>query len=1052
MGAPFEELRAALADRYALEVEIGRGGMATVFLAGDLKHGRRVALKVLHPELTAALGAERFLREIEIVARLSHPHILPLYDSGRTNGFFYFVMPYVEGESLRQRLERELQLPIGEALGIARAVASALGYAHSHGVVHRDVKPENILFSGGEPVVADFGIARAVTMAGSERLTRTGIVVGTPAYMSPEQATGEDVDARSDIYGLGCVLYEMLAGEPPFMGRTRAAVIVRQLSERPPSLKAVRPGLPPRVESIVETALAKSPADRFATAEELANALGEAAKAPTVPGQEADRRWPPLRWIVPWGAALAVLLVALIPRLFQAEPPNPAHYLVGLLTPAEATDREALPVDVFRHQFETAMRQVPGIGVLDPMRVNDRLMRAGAEPKDLSSWMEGAQALDAAHLVTLRTVPLPSKDSVEVVAELRDVGRGTLIDRAGVRLSLAGGEDLASPAAALVERLFDLPQGAISTRGSENDESMRAFVAGHEALKTWRLEAAQERFSEAVRLDPDFARANFWLAQTAAWAGEAPEEWSGWARRAAARSAEMADGREAALARGLVALADARFPVACETYGELVAADSLDFHAWFGLGECHRRDQAVVGDAKSPSGWTFRGSYQSAVEAYERALEIAPSFNFARREAATRLEELLFAEPHQIRLGRALPPDTGSFAAYPALDSDTLAFVPWPAAELFAGKPGTEPPTRYGAVEENRKRLLRLVESWAASFPDSPAPYRALARALELRQALEGAGETSALSAVRRARELSETPEDSLAAALTEVRLLLKLERFGEAGALATRTLEHESVSDPEKAHELRGLAALLGRPQLAARLGVAAARQVQTSYSRVLGEVPLRVYEAREAFLAFAAVGAPGDSVRFYAAHLDALLDLHLRGAAGQTRCQLLGPPLALASVDVDRTVADDACWDANRLLEIQWNLGRGDTARARLLLLGEVRRADGRPAAEAIDRVHQRARLLAQIGDTVVAVGHLDRAFGVLPALGTAVTREPAQAAGLVRAMALRAELAARTGDEGTARRRAEAVLALWGGTEEEGLRPLIRRMRALARGETE
>src|SRR5256712_5901952 len=233
-------LRDALADRYAVERELGRGGMATVFLAEDLKHHRSVAIKVLHAELTAALGAERFLREIEIAARLQHPHILPLYDSGAATSFLYYVMPYVEGESLRDRLTREKQLPQDDALRIATEVAGALAYAHSHGVVHRDIKPEYIMLSGATAVVTDFGIARAVSAAGQSRhLTETGTIIRTPAHMSPEQATGgAENDGRSDQHSLACVVYEMLVGEPPFTGPTAQAVLA------PPSLDI---GSPPAI-------------------------------------------------------------------------------------------------------------------------------------------------------------------------------------------------------------------------------------------------------------------------------------------------------------------------------------------------------------------------------------------------------------------------------------------------------------------------------------------------------------------------------------------------------------------------------------------------------------------------------------------------------------------------------------------------------------------------------------------------------------------------------------------------------------------------------------
>jgi eukaryotic-like serine/threonine-protein kinase len=272
----------ALADRYTIERELGRGGMATVYLAHDRKHHRRVALKVLHPELAYALGADRFLREIEVAANLTHPHILPLFDSGEVASLLYYVMPYVEGESLRDRLTREIQLPVDEAVGIAHNVAAALAYAHGQGVVHRDIKPENILFEGDEAVVTDFGIAKAVSAAGGDRLTETGMVVGTAAYMSPEQASGErQIDGRSDVYSLGCVLYEILVGEPPYTGPTAQAIIAKRFSDPVPSVRRLRPAVPEALEGAVTRALAPVAADRFASAAEFARALQATTAAPT---------------------------------------------------------------------------------------------------------------------------------------------------------------------------------------------------------------------------------------------------------------------------------------------------------------------------------------------------------------------------------------------------------------------------------------------------------------------------------------------------------------------------------------------------------------------------------------------------------------------------------------------------------------------------------------------------------------------------------------------------------------------------------------------------
>jgi serine/threonine-protein kinase len=283
--------------------------MATVYLARDPRHHRAVAVKVLHPELAAGLGTERFLREIRIEAGLQHPHILPLHDSGEADGFLYYVMPYVSGESLRQRLNRETRLPVEDALAIASDVADALGYAHEHGVVHRDIKPENILLSNGHALVADFGIAKAVELAGDSKLTETGWGMGTPAYMSPEQIVGEPADGRSDLYGLGCVVYEMLAGEPPFRAGSARAMFTRHQIDPPPSLRAARPDVPAGVEEAVLTALAKLPADRFTTASEfLASMTGSADRKASGRPPSKPRAPPPSG--PRWRPRVALLLAA----------------------------------------------------------------------------------------------------------------------------------------------------------------------------------------------------------------------------------------------------------------------------------------------------------------------------------------------------------------------------------------------------------------------------------------------------------------------------------------------------------------------------------------------------------------------------------------------------------------------------------------------------------------------------------------------------------------------------------------------------------------------
>jgi len=346
MTDSFESLKSALSDRYTIDRELGAGGMATVYLAHDVKHDRKVAVKVLRPELAAVLGTERFLNEIKVTANLSHPHILPLLDSGtaeeppsagppdRPSAFLYYVMPYVDGESLRDKLDREKQLSIEESVKITESVASALDYAHRQNVIHRDIKPENILLHDGQPVVADFGISLAVSAAGGTRLTETGLSLGTPHYMSPEQATGDrEIDAKSDIYSLGCVLYEMLAGDPPHTGSTVQAVIAATVSSDPTPITERRRTVPNHIAAALHHALEKIPADRFASAGGFAEALGSKATraVPSVDvGRPEGSRY--LR-LAPW-LVTAVLTIVLVIQLLS-DSPEPEPLIATYIGPPE---------------------------------------------------------------------------------------------------------------------------------------------------------------------------------------------------------------------------------------------------------------------------------------------------------------------------------------------------------------------------------------------------------------------------------------------------------------------------------------------------------------------------------------------------------------------------------------------------------------------------------------------------------------------------------------------------------------------------------------------
>ena len=635
-GAQMASLAAALGNRYAFDRELGRGGMATVFLAHDRKHHRDVAIKVLRPEVARVLGADHFLREIEIAARLAHPHIVPLYDSGRADDSLYYVMPYVDGETLRGRLQREKQLPLDDALRITREVADALSYAHALGIVHRDIKPENVLFEAGHAVVSDFGIARAITAAGGERLTASGIVLGTPAYMSPEQATGRmEVDARSDVYALGCVLYEMLAGEPPFTGATPQAILARKSMGVVPQLSVVRELVPPGVERAIHRALAKAPADRFATANEFVDTLGDRSSAP--------RRVARLRpaWLAGGAVALALAgfaLVVFTPR----EEPVPQSVAVLYFDNLSSDTADAYLADGLTEEISSRLGDV---GRLQVKSRNAVRRFHGASLTDLSA---AARTLGVSYLVegSVRRAGERVRASVHLV-DARTGFRvwGDDYDRA-TRDLLALQEDIAREVAVQIAgRLLPAEQAALAKRPTEHPEAYDHFLRGNYYLTQRTPGAVARAITEhetAARLDPGFtdalARAAYGYALYLDW---------GWAYPGLPPDSLLARGSaaaESALAR------------------DSTATDAWMAHAYVLLHR-HPRTLHGVGDAFARAlsldssnaeawhqyGWTLylTGHDSSAVAAYHRALALEPERPFTL--------VLLAALPfYQHRFGEAL--------------------------------------------------------------------------------------------------------------------------------------------------------------------------------------------------------------------------------------------------------------------------------------------------------------------------------------------------------------------------------------------------------------
>jgi eukaryotic-like serine/threonine-protein kinase len=520
-----EQLNAALADRYTLERELGAGGMATVYIAHDIKHDRKVAIKVLKPELAAALGAQRFLQEIQVTANLQHPHILPLYDSGSADGALFYVMPLVQGESLRDRLAREKLLSVDETIRIMQQVAGALDFAHRHGVIHRDIKPENILLQDGEALIADFGIALALAESGSDRLTGTGLSIGTVQYMSPEQATGErDLDARSDVYALGAVTYEMLAGEPPVTGPSQRAMIAKLMTERPTPLRVVRDVVPRSLDDAVMRALAKSPTDRFSSAREFASALTAAA----VPS-----RMRPRTFAVAVVAVLAVVGVsgayAFARNGFSRSAMSTS---TAASTPASIKSIAVLPLDNYsgdstQEYFAEGMTDelTAALATISQLRVTSRGSAMQFQGKSRPPTPQIAKTLDVDAVVEGSVSR--SGDKVRITAQLidaradRHLWAKSFEGNSGDVLALQS--ELASAIAREINvRLTESEQSRLATPASVNPEAHDAYLKGRYFFNRpsdENLQKAIAQFEEAVKLSPAFAPAYSGLSDAYLWAG-----------------------------------------------------------------------------------------------------------------------------------------------------------------------------------------------------------------------------------------------------------------------------------------------------------------------------------------------------------------------------------------------------------------------------------------------------------------------------------------------------------------------------------------------------
>jgi len=614
IALPIERLRSALSQSYTIDRELGRGGMATVYLAQDIKHERVVALKVLHPDLAVALGPDRFLREIRLAARLNHPHILPLFDSGDADGLLYYVMPYVEGESLRERLDREQQLPIEEAVHHGRAIASALDYAHRQNIVHRDIKPENVMLYEGEAMVMDFGIAKAVSAAGSETLTQTGMMVGTPAYVSPEQAAGEtNLDGRSDQYSLACMIYEMITGERPFSGATPQAIMAKRFTETPKPLRVVRKDVPENVEKAVMRAMATEASGRYTTSAQFAQALAsESTKTPT----DTES--------LPKAAVSAAKSVAVLPFTNMSNDPDNEYFTDGM---AEEIINALTKIQSLRVTSRTSSFSFKG--------KNDDIGEIGKKLK-VSTVLEGsvrkmgnrlritAQLVNVADGSNLWSAKY-DREIEDIFAIQDDISQAIVV---ALRVILTEGE-----------------KKQIEKARTENVQAYDYYLRGRQyfhQLRRKSLEYARQMFNKAIEIDPDYARAYAGVADSCSMLYTYFD-----AREFNLRQADIASDKalelapelaEAHVARGLVVSLSKRFDEAEKEFEIAMKLDPKLFEApyWYA--------RALLSAGRS----------HEAVKMFERATVLRPEEFQAANFLAQAYDTLGMTAEKETALRRAM--------------------------------------------------------------------------------------------------------------------------------------------------------------------------------------------------------------------------------------------------------------------------------------------------------------------------------------------------------------------------------------------------------------
>jgi serine/threonine protein kinase len=979
-------LQEALGSQYRLERELEAGGMSRLFLATDLRLKREVVVKVLPPDLVSEASAARFKREIELTVRLQHPHILPILTSGEFEDGLFYITPYIQGESLRTRIEREHKLPLDDILRILKDVSGALAFAHQRGIVHRDIKPGNILLSDGQAILADFGIARAVSTTATP-LTDSGVAPGTPAYMAPELPT----DERADVYALGVVAYEMLTGELPERGADLSSILAHR--GRLPLDR--RSGLR-HLAGVVASAISPAAASRPSTTREFLTRISAQPKPVRTTvlamvvamaaifafGASQDWFWPAIG-----GASLDSLRIAIV----QAPFPESS---VSFRATRSLLNAVAEWGDVSITTLETSSTTNAQDAFAPLLRRATRLR---------SRWM-----------LVVRPTPLVPQ---AFVASLWDVAARREVRRLN-RVLFADSLSQRTSFRAIAGSLFSDDTtgiGGDSTAHSTSLVAWRAYTRGKSELRRWKLDSARTSFRAALEGDAELSSAAISLGQLTVWDRKplAPAQRAGLLRALAASKADLS-WRDSLVARGVLSMDGNKYGAACRAYETLRQRDSLDVVGWIGLGDCRVRDRTVVRDAASRSGWRFRVSYQAGLVAYLRAAEIDPGS--ASVFAPPDRLGALFTSAGRVVLGATELPDTQRFGAYPAIDmrSDTVRLVPYPVDALASVDARSLEDDRAvdRLISSHRELLTQLARARARASPRDPDAFEALASALELRGDVIGrmASSTTATSAIAAARQLATDPRQKFRLAISAIRLYVKAGEFQLARALADSILvaAEADAQDPQKAPALAAVAALVGREPVVTRW-LLAEDDSAGAEAGIDPAFPVPVRSEIAGLFAAASIRRC-DSVTTYLTRVDSTL----RRFIPPTRLSLARqastlPALMLAAHCDSGKALESFTGNTDRYVQIHQSFARREfeSVRAQLDTLQRHRRA-ARPGDVALDHTLEEVWLLAQIGDSSRALDRIRATLGALPTLGNALLSRVEQAGALCPILSFASDLA--------------------------------------------